>query len=216
MINIQKQQDLFIKIARSFSKKVTVYAIGGTSMMLQGLKAETLDIDLVFMEENERQFFKETLDSLNYKEEDAHILYGARPHTPLVVTIENARIDLFSRNVLGVQFSDAMVARAQQLHQFGDTLFVYLANPNDILIMKSATERAKDENDVVALLKSNSIKWDILVQEAESQVSLGNEAAILRLGHLLERLHNKGMFPVPQEILDKLWSLLQKQVKRKK
>ncbi len=215
MIGIQEQEALFIKIARALPKKITAYAIGGTAMMLHALKAATLDIDLVFLNEEDRRMMKQTVDALNYKKLDATKIYGARPDAPIMVTLEDARLDLFSRNVLGVQFSDAMVRRATHTHQFVDTLIIHPADIHDIMIMKSSTQRAKDEEDVVALLKSGKIHWPTLLSEVENQVSLGNERANLSLGHLLERLQNQGKFPIPKEVLDTLWRLLRRQMKTK-
>lgn len=215
MIGIQEQEALFIKIARALPKKITAYAIGGTAMMLHALKTVTLDIDLVFLNEDDRTMMKQTVDALNYKEFDATKVYGTRPEAPIMVTIEDARLDLFSRNVLGVRFSDSMIQRATDTHQFVDTLIIHPADIHDIMIMKSVTQRAKDEEDVVALLKSGKIHWPFIIAEVENQVSLGNERANLSLGHLLERLQNKGKFPIPQDVLDTLWRLLKRQTRTK-
>ena len=48
MITMEEQQSLFIAVGRRLSRRVTAYAVGGTAMMFQGFKDETLDIDLVF------------------------------------------------------------------------------------------------------------------------------------------------------------------------
>lgn len=215
MINIERQRELFIKIGEKIPRKMEVFAIGGTGMMLQGLKEQTVDVDLVFANKNDRELFKNVALSLGYKETDPKILYGRKPHTPIMFTVENARFDLFLLDVLGVRFSDSMIVRAEQTHQFYENLIIKPANFHDIIIMKSATGRAKDENDLVFLLKNKDLSWQILVDEAKNQVSLGNERAILELGQLLERLSNKGRAFVPKEVLDQLWGLLTKQMDEK-
>ncbi len=216
MIDLAQQRELFIKIADKLAEPLTVYAIGGTAMMLLGLKENTLDIDLVFLSHQDREVLRKVVNSLSYDEIDAHKIYGARPDTPIMVSLDSARIDMFTRDILGVQFSDDMIHRAEQIHQFGNNLIIKPADIHDIIIMKSATQRAKDEQDIIKILQNRKVKWDVLVQEAENQIKYGNERAILTLGYLLERLSNKKSALVPQEILNLLWNMLEKQVKAKK
>ena len=66
MININAQEILFNQIGNALPKKLVVYSIGGTALMLQGLKGETLDIDLVFDKESDRELFIKTLRGLGF------------------------------------------------------------------------------------------------------------------------------------------------------
>ena len=72
MINLENQRTLLLTIAERIPKKMIIYAIGGTAMMLLGLKRETLDVDLVFSSEKERLMFKDIAFSLGYTETENH------------------------------------------------------------------------------------------------------------------------------------------------
>ena len=103
-----------------------------------------------------------------------------------------------------------------QTHEFNKNLLIRVSDPHDIIIMKSATSREKDIDDIKKIVTSSSMNWDILVEEAGVQVKLGNELAILSLGEKLETLENLGMIKVPKSAADKLWKMLKKQVKGKR
>ena len=70
MINLNSQETLFNEIGRALHKKLIVYSVGGTAMMLRGLKGETLDIDLVFDKEGDRKLFIETLETMKFRKDD--------------------------------------------------------------------------------------------------------------------------------------------------
>jgi len=215
MIDIQEQQNLFIRIAERLPKKIEVYAIGGTAMMFLGLKYKTLDVDLVFSNVDDRKVFKETAKLLDFKESSAEIIYGKKENTPEMVTISDVRLDLFLFKIVSSYFSEPMQKRATQIHEFGN-LIIKVADPHDILIMKSVTSREKDFEDIASIIKNTKINWDVIVNESCEQVRLGNEAAILGLGEKLEKLSNRKIIVVPKDVLNKLWKLLDKQVKWKK
>ena len=59
MISIEKQQKLLLDISRKLKSPITVYAIGGTAMMFLGFKDATLDIDIVFENEGDRNTAKD-------------------------------------------------------------------------------------------------------------------------------------------------------------
>lgn len=214
MINIQDQNKLFRDISRNISKRIEVYAIGGTAMMFLGLKKTTVDVDVVFSNKEDRKLFKDAITSLGYEDIDAKIVYGVRENTPLVAKIGEVRLDLFLFKIITSTFSDAMKARAKETHEFGN-LIIKIADPNDILIMKSATAREKDNEDIVSLVNNDRIDWNVIIKEIEEQVNLGNEIAIMSLGEKLEKLNNKGIISVPKEVSDKIWKLFKKQVKEK-
>ena len=215
MVEISEQEELFIKIGNLLEKKISVYAIGGTAMMLRSIKNYTLDIDFVFDKKSDRDEFILTLKKMGFKESDVTLVYGLRNNVPIMLKLENIRIDLFMNKIITSTFSEKMKERAKQIHEFGKNLIVKVADPNDVIIMKSATSRNKDIEDITLIFKKSQINWEIIINEAEEQVSLGNEGAVLYLGEKLEKLNNKKEIVFPKETQDKLWKLLKKQVDKK-
>lgn len=215
MINAQDQQRLFIDIALQLQKKIEIYVIGGTAMIFRGLKAQTLDVDVVFNNEEDRQAFKEAALAIGYKPLDARIVYPKKENVPDVVTMGDVRIDLFLFKIISSTFTPSMQQRAVEKHEFGTTLTVKVADPHDILLMKVVTGREKDDEDIVSLITNTTINWNSILKELQEQLALGNERATLDTGTTLERLANEKRMNIPKEVLDALWALLQKQVKQK-
>ena len=214
MIDIQQQEAMLIAIGKLLPKKIEVYAIGGTAMMFRGIKNSTLDIDFVFDKKSDREEFINALRKLGAKESDVTLVYGLKSNTPLVLEFENFRFDMFMNKIITSTFSDSMKERARQTHEFGN-LIIKVADPNDILIMKSVTSRAKDSEDIVSIVNKSQIDWNLIVEEAKEQVKLGSEIAIMSLGKKIEKLTNQKAISVPKAISDKIWKLFNKQVKEK-
>ncbi len=216
MITVDEQQKLFLNIARALNKKVTAYAVGGTAMMFLGFKDSTLDIDLVFENEKDRNIFKEAIKSLGYREIDAIKIYGARRNQPEMLTLNDGRFDLFVVNVIDFVFSESMRKRAGQIHQFLDTLILRTADPHDIILMKCATDRLKDKDDARKIINSTKINWDIIIEEAKKQIELGKERAVFDLAGFLEDLRKMTDVNIPQETMEKLFGLVEKQIPGKR
>lgn len=215
MITIDEQQKLFLNIARMLNKKITAYAVGGTAMMFLGIKDSTLDIDLVFENENDKDAFKDAIKSLGYREIDAVKVYGAGRNEPEMLKLNDERFDLFVVNVIDFVFSENMQKRAESMHQFGENLMLKIADPHDIILMKCATDRLKDKDDARKIISLGKIKWDSIIEEAKKQIELGKDKAAFELGCFLEELKNKMGLQVPQEILDELFEIVKKQAEKK-
>lgn len=219
MINVNAQEALFNEIGRALPKKLSVYCIGGTAMMLRGLKGETQDIDIVFDKESDRDIFIETLKKLKFREDEKRVIetYGLKKNTPSILRLESGDFifDLFLNKIISSVFSDGIKKRANQTHEFGGNLVIKVADPSDILIIKSVTGRIKDNEDIISIIKNNKLNWDIILEEAKEQVKLGNETAIVGLGERLDKLTNQKAISVPKPITDKIWKLFNKQVREK-
>ncbi len=215
MISIDQQQNLLLNLSRRLTKKLTAYAIGGTAMMFLGFKDVTLDIDLVFENEKDRDAFKEAIKSLGYQEMDAVNVYGIKRNQPQMFRLNDERFDLFVVHVIVFIFSGQMQKRAEQIHQFGDTLFLRITDPHDIILMKCATDRLKDKDDVRKIINSTKINWNIIINEAKNQIELGKERAAFDLGCFLEDLRTKMAVNIPQDIIDKLFKIVELQAKKK-
>jgi len=128
MINIKQQEEILIKIGNILEKKIIVYAIGGTAMMLKSSKDSTLDIDFVFDKKNDREKFILILRKLGAKESDTTLVYGLKNNTPIMLELDNARFDLFMNKVISSTFSEKMKDRAKQVHEFGKNLIIKVAD----------------------------------------------------------------------------------------
>ncbi len=215
MITTDQQQKLLLNVSRRMTKKITAYAVGGTAMMFLGFKDTTLDIDIIFENEKDRDIFKKAIISLGYQEIDVIKVYGTRTNRPQMFRLDDERFDLFVVSVIDFIFSENMKKRAEQTHQFGDMLILKIANPHDIILMKCATDRLKDKDDARKIINATQIDWNILIEEAKKQMELGREKAAFSLGCFLEDLKNDMKVDVPQEVLDKLFEIVEKQAKEK-
>ncbi|MBI5065715.1 hypothetical protein HZA97_05760 [Candidatus Woesearchaeota archaeon] len=216
MISIEAQQKLLLAASKNLKKKITVYAIGGTAMMFLGLKNSTLDIDLVFETSEEREFFKKAIQGLGYQELNAMKVYGAKKNTPEMFTLGDERFDLFVGEVINFTFSDQVKKRAKEIRQFSDNLIIKIADPHDLIIMKCATDRLKDKDDVMAILKNTNINWDIVVAEAKNQVKSGKETATFELGYFLKEIYKTDKKLVPMTVLDCLFDFVKEQAEEQK
>lgn len=216
MISLDEQNNLLLAIAGKLKKPITCYAIGGTAMMLLGLKDSTLDIDLVFENNSDLLDFSSAAVSLGYKKMDSIIVYGAKKNRPEMLALKDSRFDLFLEKVVHFTFSQSMKKRASAVRQYGEKLIIKVADYHDIILMKCATDRLKDKDDISAIISSKLIKWDILIEEAKVQINLGVEAAALELGDTLSNLKKTLKDKIPVSVVETLLSMVEKQVEEKR
>ena len=215
MITIQEQQKLLLSISRRLKKQITVYAIGGNAMMFQGFKEATLDVDLVFETDKDRDVFKQAIKEIGYQEIDSILAYGTKKNRPTMLTLGKERIDLFVVQVIHFDFSKQMMKRAEQIHQFGENLIIRVADLHDIILMKCATDRQKDIDDVRNIIENKTIDWNTVISEAKNQINLGKEDAAFELGIFLEKLKYQLKVDIPVKVLDELFAIVQKQSEEK-
>lgn len=218
MINITGQQNLLLNIAQKLPRRIIVYAIGGTAMMFHGFKGATLDIDLVFTSEEDRNAFKLIAEDLDYKRYNHQLIYGAKINSPIMFRRgkgdQEERFDLFTTEVIAFIFSAEMMERAKDTYEFDRNLILKIADPHDIILMKCATERTKDKEDAQLIINNYKINWNIIIDEAKKQIELGKDRAAFDLACFLEDL-TKMKVNIPREVLNKLFEIVEKQVKAK-
>ena len=220
MINVTEQQDLLQNIAKKLKREIVVYAVGGTAMMFHGIKDTTKDIDLVFNDEKERAVFEEAAISQGYKEFDPIVVYGVEKENKPVMLArkkgEAERFDLFTNHVISFFFSENMKKRAENVVEFGGKLILKIADVHDLILMKCATDRQKDAEDVQTIIETNKINWKIVIEEAKHQVALGKHSAVFDLGEFLEKLKDDLKADIPSEVISEIMDIIIKQAKEKK
>ena len=207
MINVREQQDLLLDLARKLKKKIIVYVVGGTAMMFNGLKDATKDIDIVFTSEEDRKEFKRSAIELGYNIIDSVRIYGAKPNQPQMLSRGEERFDLFVKEVIHFIFSKEMMKRAATTYEFDVNLILKIADPHDLILMKCATDRVKDKDDVREIIKKYKIDWDIIINEALNQIKLGKNRAVWDLGTFVDDLI-KLKVNMPADVPERLWKLL--------
>jgi len=214
MISIEEQKNLLLDIARRIKKQMMIYAIGGTAMMFYGLKETTKDIDLIFLNQKERDEFMNAAKQIGWNYLNPELVYGDRENKPIMLKFGESRLDLFVKEVISFTFSEEMQKRAITIRQFEKNLIVKIADIHDIILMKCAADRIRDVDDVKTIVENKEIDFDILIREAKNQLALGKERTIMELGYFLEKLKKLGT-AIPDKILDELWEIMKKQIKDK-
>ncbi|MBI3033847.1 hypothetical protein HYY72_01700 [Candidatus Woesearchaeota archaeon] len=170
MINTGDQDDLFRLIADYLDEDMECVAIGGTAMMFHGYKATTKDIDLVLKNSKDRRIFTSAIEKLGYSQKSLKQLYEEKKlksrNKPLIYSRGEERFDLFVGDVFGfgIEF-DKFVQRHDYMGKKELTIFTA---PKELLILlKSATNREKDYEDIETIVKTEkNIDWNGIVNEA--------------------------------------------------
>src|SRR3989344_771719 len=165
MTGIKEQEEIFNLIGSNLKRKIKCFVIGGSAMLYYKLKDATKDIDIVLLGENERNYVLETMKKLGYAERNSKILYINKKNVPILLQREQNRFDLFNRTIINLRFSDGMVDRSQLIYEYGN-LIVNVVSPEDIVILKCATDRAGDRLDAASIIKNTNVNWHILLEES--------------------------------------------------
>ncbi|MDI6738011.1 MAG: hypothetical protein QME12_05875 [Nanoarchaeota archaeon] len=215
MITAKQQEGLFLNAASKLKKRITCYAAGGTAMLFYGFKETTKDIDLIFTAERDRQYFIEAIQEIGYNSMSPIKVYGNKENRPVMLTRGSERFDLFLIKVISFVLSENMQKRCEQTHEYAGKLVLKIMNPHDVLLMKCATDRIKDREDAKSIIENTKIKWEVIIEEANSQVIHGHEKkAVFELGCFLDEIKTELKVNVPQWVIEKLYSLLEQEIKR--
>ncbi|MBI2658657.1 hypothetical protein HYX05_00960 [Candidatus Woesearchaeota archaeon] len=203
MTDLKEQEDTFNLIGASLKRKIKCFVIGGSAMLYYKLKDATKDIDIVLLNENDRSYILKFMKNLGYAERNSKILYVNKRNVPILLQREQNRFDLFSRIIINLKFSDGMVERSNIVYEYGN-LIVNVASPEDIIILKCATDRAGDRLDAASIIKNTNVNWDTLFKESISQMESVGDIIPLNLYQFLLELKEDLKIEVPDDFIKNL------------
>lgn len=206
MIGKQEQDELFELISSKIKKDVRCYVFGGTALMYYGYKESTKDIDVLFESCKEREEFIGAITELGFKKRALTAIYDENKtenkNKPLIFERGDARFDLFVKSIFSTELTENMKNRSEERYDFirkDKTLTVIVISIEDLIILKSVTNRENDFADVQMLLKKSEVDWGIIVDEALRQK---DKWTVLDLEETMQRL--KKEFYIPKKYFDKL------------
>ena len=201
MIDFERQIGIFKLIGKSLKENVECYAIGGTAMLFLGLKDSTKDVDLVFEKKEERNLIKKVLEKIGLKEDrDIEIYRHSETikESPILLEGHEFRFDLFLKDIISFKLSPGIKERVKERHEF-DNFKIMVVSPEDILLLKSATDRRGDVLDAKKIIETFNIDWNIVIKECEWQTEHGRKIFSLFLFDFLEELEEIGA-DVPKNV----------------
>lgn len=175
MINIDDQINLFKTIGIALKEKVECIVIGGSAMMFYNAKSTTKDIDLVFLNKKDLIKVKEVLYDMGFDEKKKITIfkhYEEVEKKPILMEGKDIRFDLFNKQIICFEMSESILSRIKEVHDFGN-LVIKVISPEDIILLKCATDRERDRIDALELIKKFNIDWNIIIKESVNQIEIG-------------------------------------------
>lgn len=206
MIEIKEHTELFKLVGERLKSPVECMAIGGSAMLFYGLKTATKDVDIVFFSQGDLDSFIRILIESGFSRK---IIGDGKPKKgiPIVMERGDARLDLFPESVFHFIISSDMKERVKQKHEF-DNLTVGIISHEDIIVLKSVTDREGDRTDVKNIVAKLDVTWDSIIKEVQWQSDNGDKAFTVYLFDFLEDLKEMGS-DIPKDVLRKIRKISQ-------
>jgi hypothetical protein len=203
MIGIEEQIELFKLIGQQLKKKIECIAIGGSAMLFYGFKSATKDIDLVFLCKKDMKNFMKILENIGFTRTSINSeKYTNQKHHPILCHRKDIRIDIFCEKVFSFTISQKVLERIKEKHEF-ENLIIDIISPEDIILLKSVTDRAGDREDVLNIIKKFKINWDIIINESIWQMKNSEKAFPVYLFDFFEELKDQKA-DIPTDVIKKL------------
>ena len=162
---------MFSEIGSMLQAPMEVYLLGGGAMCFRDQKAATKDLDLVFDNKKDCILFTSALQKLGFVKDTSPTweYAGMMAEGGIWKDEDDHMFDLFVNKVCDALFlSDAMKARAVLLGKF-ENLDVKMVSNEDVILFKGITERARDVDDIVLVVRLAKIDWRIILDECIAQ-----------------------------------------------
>lgn len=214
MITFEQQIEFFNIVGKELNEKVECVAIGGNAMMFYGFKKLTKDVDLVFTNREDLNKVKKALYDSGFEEKTNIKIfknYDVIDTKPIMMEGKETRFDLFCKEIICFKMSDSIISRVKESHEFGN-LIIKVVSPEDIILLKSATEREKDRYDVLEIIKNYNVKWTVIIEEAMHQTELDKPLFVVFLYEFLLKLKEDFKADVPDNVLKELLKMSEKEM----
>ena len=203
MISLKEQEDLFKAIGDQLKERTECLLIGGSAMMYYGVKETTKDIDLVFLEEEQRKSVINILLNLGYKTREIKTLYKRKENIPILMEFKDSRLDIFLKKVISFNITSQVIERIKKVYEY-NKFIIKIVSQEDIILMKCATERAGDRIDAKELINNYNIDWNVIINESLNQTKFKELLYPLSLYDFLKELKEDLKADIPNEILNKI------------
>jgi len=150
---------------------------------------------------------KNILEKLGFEEKKNLIKifkkYEEAQNKPIMMMGKDTRFDLFLREIITFQMTENIIDRVRESHEF-ENLIIKVVSPEDVILMKSATEREKDRADALSLINKFNIKWNIIIEESINQTKIGKHLFPVFLFDFLYELKEDLKADIPKDVIDKI------------
>lgn len=165
------------KAGSGCDRDVEAFLIGGGAMALRGEKDSTKDVDLILRTEEEALALAISMTSLGFTVHLIPPMECSKMVDARILTEPNGmRVDIFVGRICDkLTFTDSMRSRSEPFERMG-RLSLHICSREDIFLLKSVTERDRDLDDMVTLLRagidSHTVLEECILQsELEDPIS---------------------------------------------
>ncbi len=142
--------EIFLQLMADLDHEIELFAIGGTAMVLKGIKESTKDID--FLTNANYETIRRMFTSAGLIEKSGSKLVN-------IWFMRDVRIDIFYEEfILGVSLPEDWKRMSEQVREIGKVK-LYILNWYDIIITKIARAEKRDYEDILAIIKAQKISF---------------------------------------------------------
>lgn len=160
------------KLNAALPNRTRIFVAGGAAMAFYGLKEATKDIDVLVEKRTELRSLVSALCALGYKHPRGSVgpTYANMRANAILENTDGFRWDIFERVIARkLSLSRGMIERSRILYD-NTMLHVRSLSKEDIFLLKSATERDLDLEDM-RIVAESGINWNHVQIECQAQGS---------------------------------------------
>ncbi len=153
--HLTKSPDLdgFLNLIADLNQPLELFAIGGTAMVLKGIKEATKDIDFLTTEKQEK--IRKLFNLAGLKEESSDNVCN-------IWRLGDTRIDIFYEGfIMGIPFPEDWKEKSEKIKEMGK-IKLYILNWYDLIITKISRAEKRDIEDIIAIMKHQKLDMDFL------------------------------------------------------
>lgn len=173
----------FLQLIADLNEEIEFFAIGGTAMVIKGIKEATKDID--FLTTADYGEIKRLFTLAGLKEKDSSKLCN-------IWHLNNLRIDIFYNEfILGFPLPEDWKELSERARIIGK-LRLCILNWFDIIITKIARSEGRDIDDILTIIKSQKLDFGKLKKRYYNYAETALIAEYdLKFKHLEYKYHQK-------------------------
>ena len=143
----------FLNLLADLDEELELFTLGGTAMVLKGIKESTKDIDFLTTESSSK--IKNLFVLAGLKEQSSDKICN-------IWRLDGLRIDIFYDGfIFGIPFPEDWKALSEKLRDIGK-IKLYVLNWYDLIITKIARSEKRDIEDIISIFESQKIDFEML------------------------------------------------------